>query len=102
MKIMLPEVRKMFQALDSDGSGTVTLEEILAGPKEIRQNLAAVGQIEAEDIMELFAVLDQSQDGCGEVNVEEFCDGIYNLAVTNQPLHMIKQQKQIAMAKMAS
>eukprot|EP00435_Cladocopium_sp_Y103_P015298 s4562_g3.t1 len=57
----MENLKKMFLELDEDGSGELSLEELLEAPES------------AQD-QELFGLLDY--DGGGTVGVEEFCEGV--------------------------
>eukprot|EP00928_Gymnodinium_smaydae_P000073 TRINITY_DN10030_c0_g1_i2.p1 TRINITY_DN10030_c0_g1~~TRINITY_DN10030_c0_g1_i2.p1 ORF type:complete len:555 (+),score=135.19 TRINITY_DN10030_c0_g1_i2:266-1930(+) len=71
-KKMIPKLHAMFDALDQDGSGDLTLDEIENAPPEL---LAQLGQaIDMESVPDIFSALDI--DGGGSVSVEEFIEGI--------------------------
>lgn len=74
----LNELRDLFQEMDDDGSGTLTLEEIkeyFADPR-VMSYFQALG-LDPNDTERLFRLIDD--DGSGDVNVEEFLCGCMRL-----------------------
>jgi len=71
-KALLPGLKQLFLALDGDGSGDLTLEELLEAPKELKDQLEEVARM--EDCQALFKMLDY--DNSGSIEIDEFCDGI--------------------------
>merc|ERR1712066_190549 len=90
IKGMLPHLRRMFHVLDTDGSGHVTLQELVDSSPQFRQDLQRC--VNADSLVELFDVLDE--DGSGAVDIDEFCDGIAKLSIHQQPiiLYLILRQ----------
>merc|ERR1719261_2200679 len=85
----------MFLALDSDGSGTLDLEEVVNAPEEVKDELAKC--VPSDDLGELFEMIDV--DGGGEIDVEEFINGLSQIALSNQPMDEIRQKTMIKMMK---
>merc|ERR1712093_856131 len=56
--------------------------------------------LKADNLMELFELLDE--DGSGQVDIEEFCDGITKLAVSEQPMEFVRIMKQVAIVRRES
>merc|ERR1712139_102518 len=70
IKNMMPTIRSLFEILDDDGSGVVTLGEIQGAPMSIQIELSKI--IEMDNLEEIFHMLDE--DGGGEVSIDEFCE----------------------------
>ncbi|CAJ1336439.1 unnamed protein product, partial [Effrenium voratum] len=68
----MESLKKMFLELDEDGSGELSVEELLDAPEEAQDQLKEIAG--SGDLMELFNLLDY--DGGGTVGVEEFCEGV--------------------------
>ncbi|CAE7213959.1 para [Symbiodinium natans] len=74
---MAADLRTMFQALDEDGSGTLTREEftdVLDDVMFIRHMKKL--DIDLEELPDIFDILD---DGDGNITTEEFCMGLTRL-----------------------
>lgn len=89
---MLPSLKKMFQDLDLDGNGTVTLAELNASPKEMREQLEEV--MKADSLAELFDMVDV--DESGEVDIDEFCDGVGRIVNSESPVELLRILKHLA------
>lgn len=72
-KSLMPKLREMFMQLDEDGSGEVTIEEIVNAPSWLSDELKAITH--TEDLTEIFSLLDD--DDSGYVRIDEFLEGIY-------------------------
>eukprot|EP00913_Durusdinium_trenchii_P023747 g22303.t2 len=72
-KKVLADLRAMFYRMDYDGSGEVLRE--LTG---------------FDDPLELFDALDTDEKG--EIGIEEFCDGLWEVAVSDSPLEIKRMQ----------
>mmetsp|Transcript_47938 Transcript_47938/g.111843 ORF Transcript_47938/g.111843 Transcript_47938/m.111843 type:complete len:601 (-) Transcript_47938:11-1813(-) len=70
------KLRIMFHDLDTDGSGMLSGDELLSAPDEVKENLLDI--CEADDLTELFALLDYDDDG--QVSIDEFCEGVEKVA----------------------
>lgn len=68
----MESLKKMFLELDEDGSGELSLEELLEAPESAQDQLKEIAG--SGDLEELFHLLDY--DGGGTVGVEEFCEGV--------------------------
>eukprot|EP00929_Paragymnodinium_shiwhaense_P071599 TRINITY_DN36385_c0_g1_i1.p1 TRINITY_DN36385_c0_g1~~TRINITY_DN36385_c0_g1_i1.p1 ORF type:complete len:657 (+),score=147.93 TRINITY_DN36385_c0_g1_i1:97-2067(+) len=69
---MFPELRQMFQILDMDNSGEVSLSELLAAPDEVRSKIIDITG--AENPVHIFQLLDT--DDSGTLHIDEFLDGL--------------------------
>merc|ERR1719171_3301931 len=82
----MPKVRDAFALMDKDGSNSLSKEEFDCCSEDVRRLIEkTVGKGDVED---LFEFLDQ--DGTGEVDIDEFCEGIVRLAVAETPIEMIQ------------
>eukprot|EP00440_Ansanella_granifera_P050368 gb/GFBE01054588.1/.p1 GENE.gb/GFBE01054588.1/~~gb/GFBE01054588.1/.p1 ORF type:complete len:535 (+),score=120.48 gb/GFBE01054588.1/:1-1605(+) len=95
IKAMIPALTAMFQELDDDGSGTLTVDELTSCDEELKAEL--MKYMNAESLVELFEMIDV--DGSGEVNIDEFCDGISKLASSDTPVEFVRILKQLAGVK---
>ncbi|CAJ1390045.1 unnamed protein product [Effrenium voratum] len=90
-KKVVAELRCMFYRLDHDCSGEVSREEIsriATHEKQILRDLTGF-----DDPTELFDALDL--DESGELGIEEFCDGLWQVAISDSPLEIKRMQKQV-------
>ena len=68
----IEKLKDMFLQLDEDGSGELSLEELLDAPESAQEQLKEIAG--SSDLEGLFHLLDY--DGGGTVEVEEFCSGV--------------------------
>eukprot|EP00929_Paragymnodinium_shiwhaense_P091309 TRINITY_DN5130_c0_g1_i9.p1 TRINITY_DN5130_c0_g1~~TRINITY_DN5130_c0_g1_i9.p1 ORF type:complete len:732 (-),score=152.16 TRINITY_DN5130_c0_g1_i9:98-2293(-) len=70
---------RIFEAIDVDGSGQVTYDELAMGAHTSKefQNWLRVMDVDASDLERLFVILDG--DGNGEVDLSEFMDALYRM-----------------------
>lgn len=87
----MKELEAIFNRLDSDGSGHLTRDEI-----------ESIDEPDKEEINDLFAVSDPllifdalDTDGSGKISISEFCDGIWQVAVSNAPIELKRVEKQV-------
>jgi hypothetical protein len=92
IKKMMPKLEKLFLDLDTDGSGKITLTEVMDSPPEVIHSLEQV--IPIDDLQEVFELLD---DGDGTVASAEFLVGIEKMALTDLPLEQFRMMKQISL-----
>eukprot|EP00931_Biecheleriopsis_adriatica_P049310 TRINITY_DN28522_c0_g1_i1.p1 TRINITY_DN28522_c0_g1~~TRINITY_DN28522_c0_g1_i1.p1 ORF type:complete len:772 (-),score=179.21 TRINITY_DN28522_c0_g1_i1:9-2249(-) len=90
----LLELRKMFESLDEDNSGQVTLEEFMQAFKipAIKTKLILLGMKE-KDLLELFRLLDVNREG--QLSLEEFMEGMSQLNGEAKSKDMVMLQKNI-------
>merc|ERR1719171_2101895 len=82
----MPKVRDAFALMDKDGSNSLSKEEFDCCSEDVRRLIEkTVGKGDVED---LFEFLDQ--DGTGEVDIDEFCEGIMRLAVAETSIEIIQ------------
>lgn len=97
IKKLLPKLKELFAELDADGGGTLSLEEVINAPEEVKIELAKIAK--ADDLLVVFELLDT--DGGGELDVNEFCEGLLKMVSSKEPLEFIRMRKQLASAKVA-
>jgi Ca2+-binding EF-hand superfamily protein len=86
VKRIVPEIEEVFDKLDTDGSESLTFEEIEAAthngeltlPDDIREI------VEPHRLLEIFEFLDMDQSGT--IEKDEFVDGVGSLAVSAVPI----------------
>lgn len=81
-----PLLKNLFFALDSDGDGEITYEEIKGAPAWVHDKIEALA--DRIDIEEIFEMLDQ--DSNGSVSIHEFVDGILRAGEDGVPLEVIR------------
>lgn len=81
----------MFLRLDEDGSGCVSREEIEGIIESDRQMLQDTLCI--SNPTEIFDALDV--DGSGSLEIDEFCDGIWQVATSKAPIEIKRIEKQV-------
>eukprot|EP00931_Biecheleriopsis_adriatica_P121625 TRINITY_DN96689_c0_g1_i1.p1 TRINITY_DN96689_c0_g1~~TRINITY_DN96689_c0_g1_i1.p1 ORF type:complete len:557 (-),score=97.65 TRINITY_DN96689_c0_g1_i1:42-1712(-) len=90
-KKMLKDLRAMFVRLDEDGSGELSRAELLSigeADKTILRQICG-----ASDPVEMYDALDV--DGAGEVSIDDFCEGLWQIAISNTPIEIKSIQLQI-------
>jgi len=91
-KKQMEQLKTMFQDLDEDGSGELSMDEIDGAPPDIMDQLVDIAG--TEDIQSLFEVLDY--DGGGTVGTDEFCEGVFRFKTSDKPMELGKLTKQCA------
>lgn len=92
---MLPELRAKFREMDQDGNDLLTLEEVVHAPAAIKHDLSEF--VDGEGLHELFEMIDI--DESGEINSDEFCDGIAKLVNSEAPVELIRILKQLKLVR---
>merc|ERR1712139_103943 len=91
----IPRIKQAFYELDEDGSGSLSLEEILEAPEDTQDLMKEV--VDINNLQDLFEFLDE--DGSGEVGVDEFADGMMKVAVQDAPIELVQVQSELKRAK---
>lgn len=89
-KKAIPELKRMFAAMDADGSGELELNEITDAPPVLTAKLQEVSGM--QDMVELFKLLDY--DNSESISIDEFCEGILNAMDSDKPLEILRIMKQ--------
>lgn len=71
-KALVPKLRSMFEAIDKDKSGDLSLEELEAAPRQMQDELRGITNM--DDLSEVFYLLDV--DDSGAILIDEFLEGI--------------------------
>jgi len=87
LKKLLPTIAEVFQQIDQDSSGMITLEEarnvrLSQLPRELTD------KVSVETMTDLFDVLDT--DSSGELSQEEFVQGLLNISLLDVPLPIVQ------------
>lgn len=82
------QLRDLFMALDADGSGLITLAEVVAAlhDKELNAHLSVLG-VSLHDAHRLFTLLDK--DLSGSIAIEEFVGGVVRLRGNAQSMDLL-------------
>jgi len=91
-KKLVKEMRRVFMRLDEDGSGEISrneIQNISIADKEILQKLMGMN-----NPLEIFDALDV--DGDEEIGIAEFVDGIWQVIISDTPIHVKRMEKQMA------
>jgi len=86
---LMKDLYCMFNRLDKDQSGLLESEELINASKEDKSKLHEF--CELADPLEVFYQLDVDQGGC--LDVDEFCDGLYECAVSKTPIQLKRMDK---------
>lgn len=92
---LMPELKTMFHALDTDDSGSVTLDELTSAQKDVQRDLEALMNVDS--LLDLFEALDV--DGSMEVSIEEFLDGMLRLICSNHSIDMTRVLKLLRLVR---
>lgn len=94
-KKLLAEVKGMFLELDEDGSGNLSREEIEDAPFEVQESLVRL--LDKEDYSEVVDVLHTlcDLDDPDGISVDEFCQAVFKLLFSKQPVELFQIQKDI-------
>ena len=91
IKKLMPHIKTLFELLDEDQSGFVTLEEIREAPESIQNEISNI--INADNLEDIFNMLDE--DGGGQVSIDEFCDGISMIVQSDMSIESLRLMKQV-------
>lgn len=83
----MPRIIEMFEALDTDGSGEISRDEIENIPLDILP-VRVRESVSVDSMLDLFELLDI--DGTGSLSREEFVEGILNLFLLDVPVTTIQ------------
>eukprot|EP00929_Paragymnodinium_shiwhaense_P019918 TRINITY_DN1342_c0_g1_i6.p1 TRINITY_DN1342_c0_g1~~TRINITY_DN1342_c0_g1_i6.p1 ORF type:complete len:628 (-),score=84.11 TRINITY_DN1342_c0_g1_i6:166-2049(-) len=93
---LLPTVREMFAAIDTDGSGEVSVEELVEAPAELKNSLMdIVGKNSGWSPEEIFEIIDE--DGSGSLQVDELLNGLLRCSQPSevQKLQMVQLRRNV-------
>jgi len=90
-KKLMKQLYDMFARLDEDESGMVDRDELLNATEEDKYLLNEF--MELKDPLEVFDQLDI--DGDGSLEIDEFCEGLFECAMSNTPIELKRIDKRI-------
>lgn len=89
MRAMKRKWAQIFNSLDADGNGVLTLDEVIEGFEEVesfREDWALLG-IMTEDLPELFYLIDENQDE--RVTIDELLELLHKLHHSDRDMQQI-------------
>jgi len=86
----LPSIVKVFDDLDKDGSGVITLDEVEHVGTDVLPDIVRYS-IKVDNMAELYELLDV--DGNGEMSLEQFIHGLLELWLMDLPIHTVQLLK---------
>eukprot|EP00929_Paragymnodinium_shiwhaense_P074750 TRINITY_DN38258_c1_g2_i1.p1 TRINITY_DN38258_c1_g2~~TRINITY_DN38258_c1_g2_i1.p1 ORF type:complete len:731 (-),score=147.44 TRINITY_DN38258_c1_g2_i1:556-2748(-) len=90
-KKLVKTIREVFERLDEDNSGEVSRDEIATICDEDRDVLQEL--MGSADPVEIFDALDV--DGSGDLGIEEFIDGIWQVSISKAPIEVKRMERQV-------
>lgn len=96
-KTMLPEILKLFDLADADGSGEIAIEEMREFESSGQIPDQLLDQASVGSMTELFNVLDV--DKSGVVTREEFVEGLMDILLRDVPVSQMQQLKMLRLIK---
>lgn len=88
---LMQSLKDMFERLDADGSGTIDIEELVCVSGEDQLLLSEFSSY--ADPVDIFKALDIDGGGC--LDIDEFCDGLYQVSVSQTPIEIKRVVKQM-------
>lgn len=96
IKNTLPDILKVFDQIDKDGSGLISLDEIVGEKIDIIP-AAVLDKASVDSMKELFEMLDV--DESGNLTREEFTDGLLSIVLLDVPIPTLQQMKLIRLLR---
>jgi Ca2+-binding EF-hand superfamily protein len=90
-KAQIKIIHQIFDELDTDKSGSITIEEIHNAPSEVKASLYSL--VPTDDLIEIFLLLDR--DHSGEVGIDEFCKEMEKIVTTDMPIETLRMKRDI-------
>eukprot|EP00931_Biecheleriopsis_adriatica_P047453 TRINITY_DN27358_c0_g1_i1.p1 TRINITY_DN27358_c0_g1~~TRINITY_DN27358_c0_g1_i1.p1 ORF type:complete len:624 (-),score=124.17 TRINITY_DN27358_c0_g1_i1:10-1881(-) len=90
-KKMVQDLNEMFHRIDEDGSGELTKDELTEASDADKAFIFSCTDI--EDPLEFFDMVDV--DKTGAVDIDEFCEGIWQAVVSKAPIEVRRMEKVI-------
>jgi len=95
MKKMMPDLQKLYEDLDENKDGRVTLDEIREASDDLKNQLK--DSLQADSVEELFQMIDADEDG--KVDVGEFCESIAKVVTSDTSADTIRILKQLSVTR---
>lgn len=90
-KKMLRDLNEMFHRVDEDGSGELSKEELTLASAEDKAFIYSCTEV--EDPLEFFDMIDV--DKTGAVDIDEFCEGVWQAVVSKAPIETRRMELMI-------
>ncbi|CAK8999390.1 unnamed protein product [Durusdinium trenchii] len=90
IKATLPDLLEIFSALDQDGSGYITLEEVANVPLHVLPQ-KVYEKVTVDSMEDMFELLDA--DGGGSLSLAEFLEGLLSVLLMDMPSWAVQLQK---------
>jgi len=92
---LMEDLKDVFMALDTDKSGHLEREEVLAATIQDVSSLRDFMDCDAP--VEVFDQLDVN--GCGMLSIDDFCEGLYECAMSGTPIELKRIEKIASIVK---
>ena len=90
-KELLPRMARIFEDLDADHSGEISMEELLGAPKHVKDELSVI--IKTTELEELFEIMDE--DGTGTVSMDEFFECLSRTVIADVSIDQLRVIKKL-------
>jgi Ca2+-binding EF-hand superfamily protein len=90
-KLLIKEMGNVFHRLDSDKSGTLSIAELQEINGDDRNLISRACM--SDDLLKVFRSIDI--DNSGLLSIDEFCDGVYEMSVSQKSLEMRRIERQV-------
>merc|ERR1712107_939115 len=85
-RVLAPAIRELFDIMDADSSGKITVDDITTFGQDFPEQLHAV--VKVDNLINLFEIL--GVDGDGAIEHDEFMNGLLKLTLSDTPIETIE------------